>query len=126
MTGATGYVGANLLRQLLRGTANTEQNDQTATTVVCLSRVSAKDQDAGFQRLKDSCKKHGVTDITQEEWDKVLVYSGDVSKDKLGLGEADYQFLSGAIDVVVHSAAYVNLAFPYEALKEANCRGRSP
>jgi thioester reductase-like protein len=139
LTGATGYVGSNLLRQLLRGTPNTEKNHQRATTVVCLSRVPAKNQEefspedpfgteqvienAGLERLKDSCMKHGVTDITQEEWDKVRVFAGDVAQDKLGLAEADYQFLSGAIDVVVHSAAFVNLAFPYEVLVHANVLG---
>merc|ERR1739838_300689 len=41
----------------------------------------------------------------------------------MGLPQEDYTYLTYEIDYIIHAAAYVNLVYPYEALKGANVIG---
>ena len=42
-----------------------------------------------------------------------LVIPGDVGLRKMGLSEEDYVYLSTEVDFIIHTAAYVNLIYPY-------------
>ncbi len=42
------------------------------------------------------------------------VFSGDVGLINMGMSEEDYAYLSTEIDFIIHSAAYVNLIYPYQ------------
>ena len=74
MTGATGFVGAFLLRELL---------DQTSAKVHCLVRASTGID--GHQRLKQHLKVHKVWQDSYE--DRVLPVLGDLSQPLLGIPE---------------------------------------
>ncbi|XP_071786315.1 uncharacterized protein [Asterias amurensis] len=126
LTGATGFLGVYILREILSSTQN---------HVYCLVK-EAPDQ-SGKERLLQTMKQYGMVDstgggpdeTTQEcdllgEFNKrVTAITGDVSLIKLGMMEEDYTYLSFEVDSVIHAAAYVNLVYPYEALRGANVIG---
>lgn len=113
LTGATGYVGAFLLREIL---ATTESQ------VFCLVRVSSKSKDPEVEareRIVDNCQQHGIT----IDDSRVIALPGDVSLPQLGLGSDEYHYLQQLVDIVVHSAAMVNLVYPYDLLENVNVAG---
>ncbi|CAD5206504.1 unnamed protein product [Bursaphelenchus okinawaensis] len=114
LTGVTGFLGAHFLYEIL---VNSQAN------VVCVVReVSGEPVE---DRVKFSLKKSGLWTNSMPEIirERVRVVSGDIALIKLGLSEEHYHFLTYDIDVVVHSAAYVNLIYPYQALHGINVLG---
>ncbi|WP_336082244.1 amino acid adenylation domain-containing protein [Nocardia sp. SSK8] len=110
LTGATGFVGIHLLRELL---------DHTPATVWCL--VRADDIESGYQRLAATMDRFGLdsTDLR----DRVVPLPGDLAAPRLGLSEADWATLAGQIEVIYHNGARVNHLEPYEVLRPANIGG---
>ena len=108
LTGATGFLGTRLLYELLR---------QTNATVYCLIRGNSIQQ--ARVRLKESLTYYKVElDITRIE-----IVIGDIKSEKLGINTPSYNELSKTIDLVLHSAAAINLLASYEELKVANVEG---
>uniref|UniRef100_A0A1I8I6Z4 Fatty acid synthase n=1 Tax=Macrostomum lignano TaxID=282301 RepID=A0A1I8I6Z4_9PLAT len=126
LTGATGFLGAFLLRDLLR---------LTETQVFCLVRETGSGDPGGLQRrLRSTLEQFLILRPKGQEDDqtkdlaaafeaRVTVIRGDLSLVKFGLSEDDYAFLSSEIDVVIHAGAYVNLIYPYTALYGPNVLG---
>ncbi|XP_033112958.1 linear gramicidin synthase subunit D-like isoform X1 [Anneissia japonica] len=121
LTGATGFLGAFILRDLLLN---------TQTHIYCLVRRFP--DMTGKQRLLAALKQFGICkDSTQENRStflknfetRVTPITGDVSLMNLGMSEEDYTYLSHEIDFIVHAAAYVNLIYPYDALHGTNVLG---
>ncbi|MFC8825835.1 amino acid adenylation domain-containing protein [Streptomyces sp. NPDC057137] len=110
LTGATGFLGAFLLRELLR---------RTDATVHCLVRGS--DQLNAEKRLRSARESYGLTDPSTEH--RVTVVTGDLARPRLGLSAADFDRLARTVDAVYHSGAAVNLVFSYEQLRDANVYG---
>ncbi|MCV6636157.1 amino acid adenylation domain-containing protein [Candidatus Albibeggiatoa sp. nov. NOAA] len=111
LTGATGFVGAALLAELL--------ND-AELQVHCLVRAS--DKAAAKQRLHDALAVQNLT--WQAEWDSRLqLHCGDLTQPQLGLNDADWQTLSNEVDTVVANAAQVSVMRDYQSLKAANVGG---
>ncbi|GGK02264.1 non-ribosomal peptide synthetase [Streptomyces camponoticapitis] len=110
LTGATGFLGAFLLRELLR---------QTDATVHCLVRGS--DQPSAEKRLCSAVDAYGLNDPSSEH--RVSVIPGDLALPGLGLPAADFDRLARTVDVVYHAGAAVNLVFSYEQLRAANVHG---
>lgn len=111
LTGATGFVGAFVLRDLLaRG----------ACRVRCL--VRAPNRDAGWERIAANASVY--LDLPAEAAARVEVICGDLGAAHLGLGgeEALTAFVAGA-DGVLHLGAQVNFAHPYARLRAANVGG---
>jgi thioester reductase-like protein len=110
LTGATGFIGAFLIPELL-------QNPQT--TLYCL--VRAGNLDSASQRLRTTLENY---EIWQESFgSRIIPVLGDLSKPLLGLSEHQFQELADRIDVIYHSGAHVNLTYPYAALRQANVGG---
>ncbi|WP_312871031.1 thioester reductase domain-containing protein [Streptomyces lonarensis] len=110
LTGATGFLGAFLLRDLCR---------TTDATVHCLVRAS--DESEAFKRLQASLEWYQV-------WDDIVpsrlsVVVGDLARPRFGLDEDAFDHLARRTDVVVHNGAQVNWLQPYAALKAANVLG---
>ncbi|XP_069681059.1 uncharacterized protein [Periplaneta americana] len=101
LTGATGFVGSFILKQLLYS---------TQATVFCV--VRERPGLSASERVRAS-----------EPGRRLVVVPGDVSLLRLGLPEDVYAFLASAVDCVVHAAATVNLVHPYHALQGANVQG---
>ncbi len=110
LTGATGFLGAYLLRDLL---------DRSDARVHCLVRGNS-DADA-FDRLRAALDRYGIAagaDLT-----RVVPVRGDLARPRLGMSPADFVDLSASIDSVYHSGAWVNFVHPYDRLKAANVDG---
>ncbi|MEU0957092.1 amino acid adenylation domain-containing protein [Streptomyces niveus] len=110
LTGATGFLGAFLLRELLR---------RTDATVHCLVRGS--DRANAEKRLRSARESYGLTDPSTEH--RVTVVTGDLARPRLGLSAAGFDRLARTVDAVYHAGAAVNLVFSYEQLRDANVYG---
>jgi amino acid adenylation domain-containing protein/thioester reductase-like protein len=110
LTGATGFVGAFLLRDLLQATAG---------PVYCL--VRAADETAGQQRLQANLQAYG---LWQEAFaGRIVSVLGDLAEPLLGLASGTFQRLAAEVDIIYHNGALVNFVYPYEAHKPANVLG---
>jgi thioester reductase-like protein len=110
LTGATGFLGAFILRELLT---------QTEAVVHCL--VRAKTADEGRQRLRQSL-------VERELWngafaERIVPLVGDLSRPRLGLTEHDLERLADQLDAIYHSGALVQFLARYTALKPTNVGG---
>jgi amino acid adenylation domain-containing protein/thioester reductase-like protein len=110
LTGATGFVGAQLLRELLT---------KTEATVHCL--VRAGDEVAARRRLTDNLRTYLQWDDAVA--DRIVAVPGDLSTPRLGMSERDHEALVERIDAVVHNGALVNLILDYGAHQLANVTG---
>jgi thioester reductase-like protein len=104
LTGATGFLGAFVLADLL---------EQSAAHVHCLVRAqSASD---GMRRLERTLDRYGLPALDLAS--RVTCLPGDLAQPRLGLDECP------DVDTIVHSGASVNFVYPYEALKGPNVDG---
>jgi thioester reductase-like protein len=110
LTGATGFVGAFLLRDLLR---------TTRATVHCL--VRADDVDAAVKRLRANLEWYRLQD--EVDLDRVRVVVGDLALPRLGLDQESFDDLAHRVDVVHHAGAAVNWLHPYSTLRAPNVDG---
>ncbi len=110
LTGATGFLGAFLLHELLR---------QTGATVHCLVRAATLDE-AG-RRIETNLRAYLPDD--EHDLSRVQPIVGDLGVPLLGLTAAQFQRLADQIDVIHHCGAMVRWTFPYKALKPANVHG---
>lgn len=110
LTGATGFVGAFLLRELL---------EQTDARIHCL--VRAGDAQQGMARLRDALAGYG---LWQDGYARRLsVVTGDLAAPGLGLDAVARERLADRIDLVLHNGAWVHHLMPYEQLRAANVGG---
>lgn len=110
LTGATGFLGAHLLSDLLI---------HTNATVVCL--VRAKDQVQAVERIRSNLDRYGLLDL--DHFERIELVLGDLESPRLGLSQTMFDDLSERIDMIYHNGANVNLLQPYEALRSANVHG---
>ncbi|MCA9658291.1 MAG: thioester reductase domain-containing protein [Myxococcales bacterium] len=110
LTGATGYLGAYLLRELL---------DRTEGTITCL--VRAPTAAAGRRRIREILATYDLDDEALAA--RIRALPGDLSHPRLGQTEAIWAELGAEIDTIYHCGALVNFAYPYQALRAANVLG---
>jgi myxalamid-type nonribosomal peptide synthetase MxaA len=110
LTGATGFLGAFLLDELL---------SKTDLTVYAL--VRAGDAGDGIRRLRSAMTEWNL-DVDRLSG-RVVPVPGDLSKPLLGMSEDMFGRIAEEADAVYHSGAHVNFAYPYAALKAANVDG---
>ena len=114
LTGATGFLGANLLYRWLSMSYMKE--------IACLARGNK--QHSAMERIQNTFKKYDLwnEDISQK-MEKVIVLDGDMTMECLGLSQSDYQWLIGWAPAVFHAAAKVNWCDPYSAHFAQNILG---
>lgn len=115
LTGATGFLGAFLLNDLLV---------RTSAHIICLVRCnepSSDDIPAGIARIRRNLVDHGLWHDSIME--RVEIQPGNLSRKRLGLGPEVFEELAHRVQVIVHAAATVNLVYPYAALRSANIGG---
>jgi thioester reductase-like protein len=110
LTGATGYLGAFLIRELLRG---------TEATIYCL--VRADDEKEGNLKLQNNLQKYEIWDHKYSS--RLIAIAGDLEQPLLGIDPEQFQILAAKIDSIYHSGALLNYVYPYSALKAANVLG---
>ena len=107
LTGATGYLGAFLLHELLQ---------QTQAHILCLVRANSSED--GLARVLTNLRKYQLE--TPDASARLSVVPGDMSEPRLGLEPARFAALAADIDTILHSAASVNFVHPYLHLKASN------
>ncbi|MGB7440979.1 MAG: amino acid adenylation domain-containing protein [Coleofasciculaceae cyanobacterium] len=110
LTGATGFVGAFLLHELLQ---------QTNADIYCL--VRSPNIELGKKRLKEHLQSYLI--CSESLSNRIIPIVGDLSQPFLGLTEEQFQVLADKIDVIYHNGASINLVYPYSALKATNVLG---
>lgn len=110
LTGATGFLGAFLLRELC---------EQTAAQIYCLVRANSEAQ--GLDRIRQNLSHYQLWDESLRTC--IVPVLGDLSNPLLGLTRRDFDALAEQVDVIYHNGAWVNFMASYADLKAANVRG---
>lgn len=109
LTGATGFLGCNLLNQLLK---------RTHYHIYLLVRSGT--QEEAFNRINSKYQFYFGEPLSDLEKKRVVVIQSDIEKNNLGLSPEDYKNLSEKIDSIIHSAALVKHYGNYELFYSAN------
>ncbi|PWI41636.1 non-ribosomal peptide synthetase [Streptomyces sp. ICBB 8177] len=110
LTGATGFLGAYLLRELLTA---------TPYRVHCL--VRAADEAAAWERLRATATAYGFADALTA--DRVTAVPADVARARFGLTAEAHDALAARVGAVYHAAARINFVAPYASVKPDNVGG---
>ena len=108
VTGATGFLGAFLLDELLRVT-------RPDTRFYCLVRDRDPGQGGPTNRVLDTLRFYGLAG--QSSGQRIAPVAGDLTRPRMGLDDEEYRRLAEEIDLIFHCAASVNYAYPYSAAK---------
>jgi myxalamid-type nonribosomal peptide synthetase MxaA len=116
LTGATGFLGAYVVAEVLR---------TTDAHLHCL--VRPKEDASSKGRIEEQLRQYDLWD-EGEEWqaawnERIHAISGDVILPRLGMADQAFETLAREVDCIIHSAAHVNFIYPYEALKGTNVLG---
>ncbi|CAM3737352.1 non-ribosomal peptide synthetase [Smaragdicoccus niigatensis] len=110
LTGATGFLGAHLLSELL---------SRPGTVIWCL--VRAPHDAAAADRVHDVLKARGLWE--ERFAPRIVAIAADLGKPKFGLSDSDYEHLSYEVDLVFHNGARVNHVESYDTLRGVNVAG---
>jgi amino acid adenylation domain-containing protein/thioester reductase-like protein len=110
LTGATGFLGAFLLLELLQ---------QTNANIYCL--VRDENSDVGQKKLQSILDSYLIWN--ESFCQRIIPVIGDLSQPLLGLNEQKFQELANQIDIIYHNGAWVHHIYPYSVLKAANVLG---
>ena len=102
LTGATGFLGSHILRELLKRKVH----------VICLVRNEEK--------LKGILRYYFPK---EHMYFRYKVRIGDIKQPKFGLSDEDYQLLVNKVDMVIHTAANVSHAGHYSEFERTNVIG---
>jgi amino acid adenylation domain-containing protein/thioester reductase-like protein len=109
LTGATGFLGAHLLRELLAA---------TDARVWCL--VRARDETEALGRIRQAAARY---ELPVPPAGRVVPLPGDLAQPGLGLSDAQFRGLGREVDIIYHPGALVNFIYPYQELRAANVAG---
>jgi amino acid adenylation domain-containing protein/thioester reductase-like protein len=112
LTGATGFLGAFLLDELL---------NNTDAIIYCL--VRAKETNAALQRIEETAKKYQIDCDFVKHASRLQAIPCDLTKPFFGLDEQQFVSLSRTVNMIYHAASDVSFIKPYVALKPANVLG---
>ena len=115
LTGATGFLGAFLLNDLL---------ESTSAHIMCLVRCNEPTDDdvpAGVARIRRNMVDFGLWNDSIME--RISILPGNLGRKRLGMTPDRFEEVSKEVQVIVHAAATVNLVYPYAALRGANVGG---
>ncbi len=121
VTGSNGFLGVHIVEALL---------ELGSTEVACLVRESGGM--SAQQRFEQALIQNRLEHL---DLSRVRVLAADISQPRLGLSEADYEWLDREYGVLIYNAANVNHVLDYESLVKDNvtpvleclqlCEGRS-
>ena len=101
LTGATGFLGSHILKELLEKDVN----------VYCLVRSEERFTETLAYYFPNASLK------------TVNLIIGDITKTKFGLKDSDYNYFAKEIDTVIHVAANVKHAEEYDVMQMSNVQG---
>ncbi|MCD7866143.1 MAG: thioester reductase domain-containing protein [Clostridiales bacterium] len=113
LTGATGFLGAQLIHSIFRYCPH------DGLELWCL--VRADSAEAAMERIRRNM-------IHYRCWNDGMAHyihpvTGDLASYRLGLDDETWTTLSERIEVIYHNGAVLNFVFPYEYLKSTNVGG---
>jgi thioester reductase-like protein len=109
LTGATGFLGAFLLREILV---------QTRAHVVCL--VRAENASAAVDRVIGSLRQLGLWSDSFQS--RIEAIAGSLDVPRFGLGD-DFHRLAETVDVIYNNGALLSFVASYGELKGSHVRG---
>ena len=109
LTGATGFLGAFLLDELLT---------QTSARIYCLVRAANEEQ--AMRRILENGAGYQL-----DHWERsrIVPVPGDLSLPLLGLSEQRFAQLADSTDSIYHNGAAVKWTYPYTSLQSHNVAG---
>lgn len=110
VTGATGFLGAYLVRELL---------EKTDARIFCHVRADGPDQ--AVARLRDNLRFYELWNDSFSA--RLVAVPGDLTRPAMGLSPSSFRELADSVDAVYHSGALVNFIYPYRMLKGTNVKG---
>ena len=112
LTGATGFVGAYLLRDLL---------SRNSPNIRVIAHVRALTDGEALERVERSCRAYGVW---SEAWKKRLsCVTGTLGHLHIGMHSDQWAKVSNEADIIIHNGAQVHWVLPYFNLRPANVQG---
>ncbi|MEU3895243.1 amino acid adenylation domain-containing protein [Streptomyces sp. NPDC045251] len=113
LTGATGFLGVYLLRELLT---------TTGATVHCL--VRSADENSAMARIQANAVHYLQDDLEHyRAQGRIRAVRGDLTRPLLGLPEHEFDRLAAIVDVIHHPGGLVNFLYPYAYMRAANVEG---
>lgn len=112
LTGATGYLGVHLIKDLI---------DYTEATVYCL--VRGINQADATKRLLKSLHFYFPGQLDHLLDTRIRVVAGDITLESLGLSSPEYHDLSQTVNSVIHTAAKVRHYGGYKEFERVNVQG---
>jgi len=110
LTGAAGFLGTQIARQLLQNTDHT-----------LIALVRAEDQEAAVHRLSRAW--WDWPELASAIGERVEVLRGDVSLPRLGLTETAHDHLVRRVTHIIHTAADLRVNAPIAELRKTNVQG---
>jgi amino acid adenylation domain-containing protein/thioester reductase-like protein len=110
LTGATGFLGAFMLREI---------HEQTDAILFCLAR--AGDAEEAGERIRNNLKRYGLW--REEMHSRIVPIAGDLSIPRFGLPVEDFEHLADQVHSIYHVGAWVNWVQPYRAFRPMNVCG---
>lgn len=108
LTGATGFVGARLLAELL-----------AATTAEIVCTVRADTAAEALARVGTALARYGIT-LDERSRSRVTALPSDLARPHLGLTRDTLGDLAATCDAIFHNAATVSILRDYSSLRAAN------
>ncbi|MFD5778914.1 amino acid adenylation domain-containing protein [Streptomyces sp. NPDC126933] len=113
LTGATGFLGIYLLRELLA---------TTDATVHCLVRADGHTH--AMDRIQANARHYFKDDLAEHrESGRISAIPGDLAEARLGLSEEEFDRIASLVDVIHHPGGLVNFIYPYTHMRAANVEG---
>lgn len=114
ITGATGFLGSNLLREILT------KKDNNAYLL-----VRAKDSTSPLNRKNDLINRvfPKSKPMRSKVSSRIHIMKGDITKHDLGLNKKDIRMLRNTIDTVYHCAASLEFYLSISAIRKINVKG---
>jgi thioester reductase-like protein len=109
LTGSTGFVGAYLLRSLLR---------ETPAVVYCLVRSNGPEASA---RVRRNLARYRIWEESFAP--RIRCVYGDITQPLLGMTSGNFRKIASSIGAIYHAAAAVDWVRPYEQLRDVNVFG---
>ncbi|MET3551230.1 thioester reductase domain-containing protein [Burkholderia sp. 567] len=110
LTGATGFVGRHLLRELI---------DRTDATIYCL--VRSPDAAQGLARIRATLERWSMWRDGDDA--RVVAVPGDLGRPRIGLSAADRARLVAEVDAIYHNGTSMNHLESFEMARVANVDG---
>ncbi|KAL6706945.1 hypothetical protein ACN47E_004895 [Coniothyrium glycines] len=99
LTGATGYLGRNILKSLL--------DNPAVSTIHCLA-------------VRDITRLSSFDLVSQSSTTQIVVHSGNLSAPLLGLDVPTFDKLASGADILIHSGANRSFWDSYQTLRDVN------